>query len=361
MVRSLLASTLTRKVQLVGGSTFVVSLPKDWARRVGVRAGSELEMEILPDGSLVIRPKNNMSSRKALDEYVVEIGSESGFNMVIRRIMAGYLAGFKSIRLLKKSPALQKQVEEVIDVVHKRILGLEPLEEDVESVLLQNIVDTSFTEIRSSLRRLARIAITMHEDVLQCMYSGKECTEIFRSIRERDNLADKLYLLVLRQLVEVTIDPSEATRQNILVPETLFIASIAKNIERIADYATVMARILVDAKSRVPSEICEVYNDAIGVLKMVLRAAIEEHNTDIEEASKKSDIIKKRIKELRSSSGYGVPLSTGLILETLSRIVAHTIDIVEALIDVEAVRQAFGRYREQAGPAFLSTETVQNG
>ncbi|BEP17184.1 phosphate uptake regulator PhoU [Pyrofollis japonicus] len=349
-----MASTITRRVQLVGGSTFVVSLPKEWARQVGVRAGSELEIEILPDGSLVLRPKSSSSSRKALSEYIVEIGEDSDFNMIVRRIMAGYLAGFKSIRLVKKSPALQKQVEEIIDIVHKRILGLEPLEEDTSSVLLQNIVDTSFAEIKSSLRRLARVTITMHEDVLQCMYAGRECTEIFRSIRERDNLADKLYLLVLRQLVEATIDPSEAARQRILLPETLFIASIAKNIERIADYATVMSRILVDTESRVPSEICEVYNDAIGVLKMVLRAVIEEGNVDIEDASKKSDIIKKRIKELRSSSGHGVPLSTGLILETLSRIIAHTIDIVEALIDVEAVKQAFSRRGEVAEQAFAS-------
>ncbi|MFW6449319.1 MAG: AbrB/MazE/SpoVT family DNA-binding domain-containing protein, partial [Halobacteriota archaeon] len=39
----------TRKVQLTGGSTYTVSLPKPWARRNGIEAGSTLAF--LEDGN----------------------------------------------------------------------------------------------------------------------------------------------------------------------------------------------------------------------------------------------------------------------------------------------------------------------
>ncbi len=334
-----MATRYTRRVQLVGGSTYVVSLPKDWARRVGIGSGSELELETLPDGSLLLRPRSGSESRGLL-EYVVEVDENTDFNMLVRKVMAGYVAGFKSIRIVKKSVSAQKMVEKLVDVVHKRVLGLEVLDEDASSLLFQNIVDTSFTEIRGTLRRLVRVALTMHEDAFQCMVSRKECNELFQSVRERDNLADKLYLLILRQLVETGMDPSEAARQDVTMPETLFIASLAKNVERIADYATAIARIIVDSEEEIPGQIIELYGTVIGVLKRVLKAALEPSEKDIEEASRLSDEVKKRIKEVRSSYGYAVPYSTGLLLETLSRTIAHSIDILEAVLDMEALRQA---------------------
>ncbi len=341
-----MATRYTRRVQLVGGSTYVVSLPKDWARQVGIGSGSELELEVLPDGSLLLRPRGGIDGRRAL-EYVVEVDEHSDFNMLVRRVMAGYVAGFKSIRIVKKSVAAQKLVEKLVDVIHKRVLGLEVLDEDASSLLLQNIVDTSFTEIWSTLRRLVRVTITMHEDTFQCMASRKECNELFQSIRERDNLADKLYLLILRQLVEAGMDPSEAARQDITMPETLFIASLAKNVERIADYATAIARIIVGSEEKIPGQIIELYNTVIGVLKRVLKAALEPSEEDIEEASRQSDEAKKRIKKVRSSYGYAVPSSTGLLLEILSRTIAHSIDILEAILDMEALRKAIELKRRQ--------------
>lgn len=317
----------------------MVSLPKDWARQVGIGSGSELELEVLPDGSLVLRPHSG-DRGYTLPEYVVEVDEGTDFNMLVRRVMAGYVAGFKSIRVVKKDTAAQELVERLVDVVHKRVLGLEVLDEDANSLLLQNIVDTSFTEIRSTLRRLVRVTITMHEDAFQCMISKDKCSELFQSIRERDNLADKLYLLILRQLVEAGMDPSETARQKITMPETLFIASLAKNIERIADYASAIVRIVVGSEEPVPSQIIELYNTVIGVIKRVLRAALEPRREDIEEASKRSDEVKRRIKEVRSSYGYAVPSSIGLLLEILSRTIAHSIDIIEAILDMEALRKS---------------------
>jgi phosphate uptake regulator len=45
-----------RKVQLVGGNTFMVSLPKKWADRIGLKKQDEIEIEEQPDGALWLSP-----------------------------------------------------------------------------------------------------------------------------------------------------------------------------------------------------------------------------------------------------------------------------------------------------------------
>jgi len=46
----------TRKVQVTGGSTYTVSIPKSWATENDVGAGSEVEF--YPDGDSLLRRRN---------------------------------------------------------------------------------------------------------------------------------------------------------------------------------------------------------------------------------------------------------------------------------------------------------------
>ncbi|TLZ72830.1 MAG: AbrB/MazE/SpoVT family DNA-binding domain-containing protein [Methanobacteriota archaeon] len=46
-----------RKLQLTGGSTYVVSLPKPWISATGLRAGDTVFLETMADGSLTVLPR----------------------------------------------------------------------------------------------------------------------------------------------------------------------------------------------------------------------------------------------------------------------------------------------------------------
>ena len=50
----------TRKVQVTGGSTYTVSLPKSWATDQGIEAGSEVEF-YPEEGSLFLTPRTETS------------------------------------------------------------------------------------------------------------------------------------------------------------------------------------------------------------------------------------------------------------------------------------------------------------
>ena len=49
-----------RKVQVTGGNSFVVSLPKTWVNDVGLRASDPVAVLIQPDSSLLIVPRRDI-------------------------------------------------------------------------------------------------------------------------------------------------------------------------------------------------------------------------------------------------------------------------------------------------------------
>ncbi len=329
-----------RKVQLVGGSTLVVSLPKEWTRSARIEPGDILSIKILPDGSLLIAPLEKSEIIKS--EYIVEVYSDSDPTMVLRKVIAGYLAGYLSIRLVKKDLDAQGIVSRIIEAIHRSVLGLEAVEEDSSSVLLQNIADTRFARISSSLRRLSRITLGMHQDVLTCLESGGDAL-LCNSIKGRDDIADKIYLLIIRKLVELTTNPGEALRQKITVPEAFFVALAAKNIERLADYAVSIVKIIEHDNVNIKKEILNLYREAYNIMRNALKVLIESTESEelaLCEATRKADTLKKAIKNFRESM-HAESTKSRLLLEVISRIIAHTIDLIEALLDLEAVRTAY--------------------
>ena len=53
----------TRKVQVTGKSTYVVSLPKKWVNSIQIKNGDSIAMIPLPDGTMLINPKLKKSER----------------------------------------------------------------------------------------------------------------------------------------------------------------------------------------------------------------------------------------------------------------------------------------------------------
>ncbi len=62
-----------RKLQITGGSTYILSLPKDWVTKNDLKKGSLMALEEEADGSLSITPskleKKEKAARKEAEHY----------------------------------------------------------------------------------------------------------------------------------------------------------------------------------------------------------------------------------------------------------------------------------------------------
>ena len=56
-----------RKIQITGGSTYIISLPKSWAKEAGLSAGSRVALSCQPDMSLLITPSEELKDDQGED------------------------------------------------------------------------------------------------------------------------------------------------------------------------------------------------------------------------------------------------------------------------------------------------------
>ena len=72
----------TRKVQLAGGSTYTVSLPKQWAIEHGIEAGARVHLTLLDDGSLLVRPDHENGDASTRETARVDVKDRSRADLV---------------------------------------------------------------------------------------------------------------------------------------------------------------------------------------------------------------------------------------------------------------------------------------
>ena len=61
-----------RKVQVTGGSSFVITLPKEWANSINLKKNDPLGIVVQPDGSLIISPPDKLESDSSVKVFQVD-------------------------------------------------------------------------------------------------------------------------------------------------------------------------------------------------------------------------------------------------------------------------------------------------
>src|SRR3989442_2557711 len=143
-----------RKVQKVGYSTLIVSLPKDWVEEVGLKQGDIVSFRRESDGGITIYP--GLTRERESYRYVLDADLCDQPNLLTRIITANYLTGHDTIQIISKKELSKQHLEEV-RAVSRRLTGLGIVEQSLKSVTLQSFVDPTKFPIYGLMRRVAII------------------------------------------------------------------------------------------------------------------------------------------------------------------------------------------------------------
>jgi phosphate uptake regulator len=226
-----------RKLQKVGGATFLVSLPKEWIDKNQLSKGDPVAIFETNDGTLIVDPK--YTEREELKEKIIEIPDEreGGFDLG-REITAAYLFGYDAITVVSErnvSPAER----DIMKKATQKLIGIEIVEETAKSISFQCLLSATALPLDKSLERTYRIAAQMHQDSITAFLEGDE--KLSKLVIERDDDVDRLYFLTVRQLRAAVQDPKIAKKIGVSAIECLDYRVIAKSIEFLADLATDIA------------------------------------------------------------------------------------------------------------------------
>ena len=236
----------TRKIQQTGGSTYIISLPKQWADKVGIEPGIRVGVQPQTNGTLLICPDTNT---KPLRKKTLDITNVFG-NPLEREFIAAYLAGYDIIEFV--SAKISSEQKKILRTVCYKLIGPEIIEENATSVLIQDLLSPSDLPIKKAVQRMALITSSMFND---CMLSLYNCdTDLATDLVERDDEVDRLYLVIAKQFKSILCGNSFIDSSQSPIESYHDLRMAATPIERIADHCQRIAQVVLQFHPKLDSK-----------------------------------------------------------------------------------------------------------
>jgi len=328
----------SRKVQMTGGSTFTVSIPKTWARENDVSAGDEVEFYD-DDDSLLLLPAGTTEHL----EGTLDVSGLEGEDLR-RGVMTMYVSGFDVLRL--EADRISSSQRRVIRNATQGLVGLEVLEETSDEVVIQDLLDSSELSIHNAVRRMRLISLSMLSDAVDALVENDE--DIARDVVERDDDVDRLWFVVSR-IFRGTLRSPQAAQEVGVTRETCFdYHSSARQLERIADHATKIAHIgmeMDDVPEGVAEALIDLRGDALAVIETGMDALVEDDpdrattlandaRADVLEIDEHARHINELLRELDAEQAQHL----SLVVDSLSRSADYGGNIAETALQNAAPR-----------------------
>lgn len=325
-----------RRVQITGGSSYVITLPKEWVRSLNIKKNDSLGLLIQSDGTLLITPK--IVDEQSQSIKVFDVDDKTDQMYLLRQLIGAYIAGYTSIKL-KSEYRMPSSVRTSVRKFTEITIGQEVVEETDVYIIIKDLLKPAEMPFDSTIKRMHLIVKSMHEDAISALQTCNR--KIAEEILLRDNDVDRLHWLVARQHNIILQNVSLAEKMKIPIGMTSTYFFISRIIERMGDHVVRIAKnVLTLADSDLNKKIGEriqsasnlaldIFNKSIGSF---FRKDIRASNKNIESV-KKLEVQCGEINKLASKQEGTIAISIGYIVESIRRIGEYAEDISEIAIN----------------------------
>jgi len=324
----------TRKVQITGKSTYIISLPKTWVNKVKITNGNSVAMMPRADGTLLINPKFNR--RDETPKHCITIETND-VDTMFRKFIGAYLAGFDLIEI--KSPdRFHPDMRQKIRILTHNVIGPEIIDEGSTSVQVKDLLDSSDLAPKQVLKRMYVITRGMHRDAIEALL--RHDIDLADDVATRDDDVDKFYWLIAKQYNLVLNDMFFAEKMHINVKEILGYVLVARSIERIADHAKKIAtnarEITLDHEcleriSHTSEKILKSFDSAINAFHRNKFDPANDVINDSKKLSEEISLLKENMFSLDADAKNVALLA--YVIDSLERTRAYVIDIAEVSVN----------------------------
>lgn len=219
----------TRKIQEVGGGTYTVSLPKDWADAQGVEAGAVVNVHTHIDDLLVIQPRDHRDD--ATQRALVSVDRDDT-DRLERTLRAAYAAGTEEI-LLVASDSFTRDQCRLVNRTAETLVGVTLDQESDSRILLRTLLDPEEVSVWQSVRQLQFVALSMHREATAALV-GETAAD---AVPRRDDEADRLFAMIDRHFGRGLDRLDEVDALGLTRSELFEARAVARELERVGDHA----------------------------------------------------------------------------------------------------------------------------
>lgn len=238
----------TRKVQQVGGGTYTVSLPREWAEEYDLEAGAPVYLYPHRDGSLVVRRQERDASDLAAVTTTVESASPAAAE---RRLRAAYTAGFEQITLAHVD-AFTADQRRAVSAATRALTGVEVTDADADAITVEGLLDPADVSVRQSVLQLRFVATSMHAAATDALVAPDGDPV---HVRERDDEAGRAFALLARHFNRSLSDFEEVDKLGVDRRQLFRYYETARRLERVAGHAVDVAAVAERLDAGLPDDL----------------------------------------------------------------------------------------------------------
>jgi len=325
-----------RKVQLTGGSSFVLTLPKEWVRSMGIKKNDALGLMVQPDGTLMVTTRTTEARPHRAKEIKSEVVGDQ--THLFRILIGAYIMGFSTItvRSVGRMPAATR---DTVLRFAQMTVGPEIMEETVSTVTVRDLLNPTEMPFDKTIRRMHILVRTMHEDALLALETRSK--GLAEEVLRRDADINRLNWLVARQYNMVLNDMTLARRMGVGLEEAGHWFLIARILERVGDHGIrIVKGVLQLVDRRLEKELQTAIKAASAESLALLDSSLDSwFKRDIRAANENIDSLAallakcERIHQSAQhvKSAYSIPVTD--IAESIRRTGEYAADVSELAIN----------------------------
>jgi phosphate uptake regulator len=325
-----------RRVQITGGSSYIITLPKEWIKSSNIKKNDPLGLIRQSDGTLLVTPK--MVEKQNQKIKVFEISDRTDQDYLLRQLVGAYIAGYNSIKI-KSSNKILSKVRANVRKFTQTTIGQEVIEETDSSIMIKDLLKPAEMPFDSTIKRMHLIIKGMHGDALNALQTSNK--KIAEDVVSRDDEVDRLHWLVARQHNIILQNMSLAEKLDITIGMTSTYFLISRILERMGDHVVRIALNIInlvdsDLDRGIINKIQSASDLAINIVNKSIGAFLRK---DILASNKNIELARKlvtqcgEINELALKQKGTIAISIGYIVESIRRIGEYAEDISETAIN----------------------------
>ncbi len=198
-----------RKVQVLGRSSYAVTLPKDWVRDRKLDSGSVVVVTVDKKGILHVMPEVMHSEKEEPAEKKLDATDITTGGALASTIKACYKIGYENINIRHPGglrPDLIREIHEAVDSLYGTLV----VKESANETVVHTSIDVRTFTVSSLISRMGSFFLYLSEEVEKALREGvlQDPTTVEYRARE----VDKIYSLLVRQLVQGVKSQQVASR-----------------------------------------------------------------------------------------------------------------------------------------------------
>ena len=328
-----------RRLQLTGGATYTLSLPKPWISANNLASRDSIRIDWRSSGELMLSPLEESEERKT--EIEINLGGLP-IGALYDHLMGAYISGVQEIVIKSKTNLTRKTRNEIRRFL-RSTRGFEIGEEDDSSTRLISLLNAGELPLSASLNRMYLLLSSLVRDIIESLQGAD--SELISDHDEREREVDGLQYLIERQVGSMLSSSQIVKSLGISRKQGVEYANLARSLERMMDHADQMAKLTIDSESipnlsaqKMPLSALPIWLDSIKTLMINLRERDTHQIENARNSLKTAQLeLEKHEESLWSGRRKAAPLLfEDRLSESIRRLCAYARDFGEILLNMLA-------------------------